>query len=200
MSLSRSLRVALGAAWIVACGSTAPDADPSDDTRPSQSNVSTTSTWVPIDTAYYSVNYVGEALISDITWTGTESSRFVALPTGTVMCEYTFDASGTPYDGTEACQDPDGNACRFAFDVSLFVGAITDGDLCTDFNYAGSTEGGSYSYGFTDDYVMGGNSYGQTLMFLYSDGWFSIYGSAAFNEEASTLNYDWSWGYGTYAL
>lgn len=140
--------------------------------------------------------YIGDADLDldAMTWTGTESVRVVSLTSGTILCQWSWTAldwasdpsvSTMPEPAVAACQDGDGNACLFDFTVNLSNGLQTDG-ACSSFGYA--ADGGTYHYGYIDDWMNGGSSYGSQIAYYLPTGsasgtWFPAqqYGAATWS-------------------
>lgn len=117
--------------------------------------------------------YVGDAAVdvAGASWTGTESVRVLSAASGTLLCQWTWDAidwandpavSTMPEPAATPCTDEDGNACAFSFAVNLSNGAETDG-LCGTYGF--DADGGAYHYGYSADWMRGTTSYGEQFTY-----------------------------------
>jgi hypothetical protein len=72
--------------------------------------------------------FVGGATLAPNAYTGYEVAAFVSMSSYAAVCEWSFDADGQPFVGATGCEDPVGEACEFAFDVSMTNGHEIYGD------------------------------------------------------------------------
>jgi hypothetical protein len=150
---------------------------------------------------------LGAAEVDELlgTYEGSETFRFETKPSGWVVCEWTWTLLDWASDPTvvganpisQSCTDPDGNFCRWAHTTHASEGAADDGDYCAFYGMA--ELGGTYGYGWIDDYQAGGISYGPAMMYFYAplSVWISVNQTANFQNtssySSSTGEFEYEW-------
>jgi len=152
------------------------------------------------------LDIVGSAVITT-TYEGRETHSFQTA-NGVNLCEWTYDTHDTKGPGEDVpCTDPDGNPCKFQFEVAFTNGAegpTLGGTLCKRLGL-GATQP-SLGYGFIDSYQVGGGEVAtDQFMYLYDlSNAYSSFPEGSFTwlaiADASYNGVDFAYHLGTFVL
>jgi len=147
----------------------------------------TTETTETIDTALAVMGYKGDAMVDTDagTYAGTETYYVTSIAKGTELCAFVYQVNANGGATWPPCADPEGNVCEFGFEVDFTDGAETAGDCGSFFGTLSTSWDGPAGYGYIEDYVWEGYSYGPSLMYYFQ----SYYTSTT--TPSSTYYYGW---------
>ena len=204
---------AIALAAILACGS---DKTTETDTNSSDTDTDTDADTDTIDTALAVMGYLGEAVVTlDVdtdtdngsTYVGTETYYVTSVAQGNELCKYVYQVANNAGGSWPACADPMGNPCEFGFEVEFSGGAETAGDCDLFFGTLSTSFSDPAGYGYIEDYVFDGNSYGPSLMYYFQKYYTSTttpsstyyYGWGGVDVEADGGSVDWNPGTGEFS-
>jgi len=149
---------------LVGCGG-GPDPAPPEPTTDTKTDTDTTT----IDTALAVMGYLGAANVDTDanTYSGTETYYVTSIAKGTELCKFVYQVNSSGGTTWPPCADPDGNFCEFGFEVAFTDGEETVGDCHLFFGTLETSWDSPAGYGYIEDYVWEGYSYGPSLMYYF---------------------------------